>query len=147
MHISNVSLYALEALCMYAFQILTDSLTARCVRIYTSFQCTVNRDELLTSIHPSYGPSRFHYLPQNTVPTFESNGVCTGEEDGDAIRMAFSKKQVEDRKTWLSNYVPGTYLDQRNPLIPYKEFIHKVRPHFTPEDVRSMRHVNLIQVP
>lgn len=42
--------------------------------------------------------------------------------------MAFSKKQVEDRKTWLSNYVPGTYLDQRNPLIPYKEFIHKVRP-------------------
>lgn len=40
--------------------------------------------------------------------------------------MAFSKKQVEDRKTWLSNYVPGTYLDQRNPLIPYKEFIHKV---------------------
>lgn len=61
-------------------------------------------------------------------PPSKYNGVCTGEEDGDAIRMAFSKKQVEDRKTWLSNYVPGTYLDQRNPLIPYKEFIHKVRP-------------------
>ena len=40
--------------------------------------------------------------------------------------MAFSKKQVEDRKAWLSAYVPGTFLDQRNPRIPYKEFIHKV---------------------
>lgn len=41
--------------------------------------------------------------------------------------MAFSKKQVDDRKAWLSAYVPGTFLDQRNPRIPYKEFIHKVR--------------------
>ena len=41
--------------------------------------------------------------------------------------MAFSKKMVEDRKAWLSNFVPGTFLDQRAPRIPYKDFIHKVR--------------------
>ncbi len=41
--------------------------------------------------------------------------------------MAFSKKMVEDRKAWLSNFVPGTFLDQRAPRIPYKDFIHKAR--------------------
>ena len=41
--------------------------------------------------------------------------------------MAFSKKMVEDRKAWLSNFVPGTFLDQRAPRIPYRDFIHKAR--------------------
>ncbi len=41
--------------------------------------------------------------------------------------MAFSKKMVEDRKAWLSAFVPGTFLDQRAPRIPYRDFIHKVR--------------------
>jgi DNA topoisomerase-2 len=27
-----------------------------------------------------------------------------GDEDGDAIDMAFSKKRVEDRKTWISKF-------------------------------------------
>ena len=41
--------------------------------------------------------------------------------------MAFSKKMVEDRKAWLSAFVPGTFLDQRAPRIPYRDFIHKAR--------------------
>ena len=35
----------------------------------------------------------------------------TDDNDGQAIEMAFSKRTVEDRKTWLSNYVPGTFLN------------------------------------
>ena len=40
--------------------------------------------------------------------------------------MAFSKKRVEDRKRWLSAYVPGTYLDQSVDTISYSDFVHKV---------------------
>ncbi len=45
--------------------------------------------------------------------------------------MAFSKKMVEDRKAWLSAFVPGTFLDQRAPRIPYRDFIHKARRHMS----------------
>lgn len=40
--------------------------------------------------------------------------------------MAFSKKAVEDRKTWLSNFVPGTFLDSDAATISYSDFVHKV---------------------
>jgi DNA topoisomerase-2 len=52
--------------------------------------------------------------------------VWEGEDDGQAIEMAFSKKRVEDRKRWLSGYVPGTYLDQSVDEISYSDFVHKV---------------------
>ena len=68
---------------------------------------------------------------------------AAGDEDGEAIRMAFSKKQVEDRKAWLSAYVPGTYLDQRAPRIPYKEFIHKARA----DSLLSARQCCAVRVP
>jgi DNA topoisomerase II len=45
--------------------------------------------------------------------------------DGDLIDMAFSKKRVEDRKTWLSAYEEGTFLDQAGEIIKYDEFINK----------------------
>ncbi|EFJ45103.1 hypothetical protein VOLCADRAFT_94598 [Volvox carteri f. nagariensis] len=51
--------------------------------------------------------------------------VWTGDEDGDAIELAFSKKRVDDRKEWLSNFVPGTYLDQSAEKISYADFINK----------------------
>lgn len=50
----------------------------------------------------------------------------SGETDGDAIQMAFSKKAVEDRKQWLSNFVPGTFLDSEASKISYSDFVHKV---------------------
>ncbi|GLI60786.1 hypothetical protein VaNZ11_003019 [Volvox africanus] len=51
--------------------------------------------------------------------------VWTGDEDGDAIELAFSKKRVDDRKDWLSNFVPGTYLDQSVDKISFADFINK----------------------
>jgi DNA topoisomerase-2 len=50
-----------------------------------------------------------------------------GDEDGDAIELAFSKKRVDNRKEWLSAFVPGTYLDQSAERISYSDFINRVR--------------------
>ncbi len=50
-----------------------------------------------------------------------------GDSDGEAIQMAFGKKQVEDRKAWLSQFVPGTFLDSEASQISYSDFVHKVR--------------------
>ncbi len=49
-----------------------------------------------------------------------------GDADGQAIEMAFSKKKVDDRKEWLSGFVPGTFLDNSASNISYSDFIHKV---------------------
>lgn len=48
-----------------------------------------------------------------------------GQPDFDAIEMAFSKKHVEARKEWLSNFVPGTFLDHSQEHITYNDFINK----------------------
>jgi DNA topoisomerase-2 len=39
--------------------------------------------------------------------------------------MAFSKKRVEDRKTWLRDFQAGTFLDHTLGDISYHDFIHK----------------------
>lgn len=39
--------------------------------------------------------------------------------------MAFSKKKVEERKDWLRNFVPGTFLDHSEDVISYKDFVNK----------------------
>ncbi|KAH7306210.1 hypothetical protein KP509_22G002000 [Ceratopteris richardii] len=48
-----------------------------------------------------------------------------GDEDGDAIEMAFSKKKIDARKNWLRNFEPGTYLDQSVKIIKYSDFVNK----------------------
>lgn len=53
--------------------------------------------------------------------------VWEGDEDGQAIEMAFSKKKVEERKDWLRAFVPGTFLDHSAEHISYSEFVHRVR--------------------
>ena len=45
--------------------------------------------------------------------------------DGNLIDMAFSKKRVEDRKKWLTDYEPGTFLDMTTDDIRYDDFINK----------------------
>ncbi|KAL3815095.1 hypothetical protein ACJIZ3_016363 [Penstemon smallii] len=47
------------------------------------------------------------------------------EQDGEAIELAFSKKKIEARKSWLLQYEPGTYLDQSEKLVKYSDFVHK----------------------
>ncbi|CAL5330796.1 unnamed protein product [Camellia sinensis] len=47
------------------------------------------------------------------------------EQDGEAIELAFSKKKIEARKNWLRQFEPGTYLDQKEKLIKYSDFVNK----------------------
>ncbi|KAM0910671.1 hypothetical protein ACQ4PT_013993 [Festuca glaucescens] len=51
--------------------------------------------------------------------------VWADDHDGKAIEMAFSKKEINERKNWLSNFQPGTCLDQREKHIKYSDFINK----------------------
>ncbi|TFK30660.1 DNA topoisomerase II [Coprinopsis marcescibilis] len=50
---------------------------------------------------------------------------ATQNGDRELIELAFSKKKADDRKEWLRNFKPGTYLDHRLEEIPYSEFINK----------------------
>ena len=49
----------------------------------------------------------------------------SGDSDGKSLEMAFSKKKVEERKEWLRNFVPGTFLDHEQEKITYSDFVHK----------------------
>lgn len=51
--------------------------------------------------------------------------VDAGDDDGQSLEMAFSKKKVEQRKDWLKNFVPGTFLDHSQEQISYSDFVHK----------------------
>ncbi|KAG1667004.1 hypothetical protein FOA52_014316 [Chlamydomonas sp. UWO 241] len=51
--------------------------------------------------------------------------VWNGPEDDEAIELAFSKKKVDDRKTWLSAYTPGTFLDMAGDTVTYSDFVNK----------------------
>ncbi|KAH9301945.1 hypothetical protein KI387_013528, partial [Taxus chinensis] len=51
--------------------------------------------------------------------------VWIDEKDGDAIELAFSRKKIEARKNWLRQFEPGTYLDQREKRIKYRDFVNK----------------------
>ncbi|PRT56191.1 DNA topoisomerase 2 [Wickerhamiella sorbophila] len=47
------------------------------------------------------------------------------EGDKERIELAFSKSRADDRKQWLQEYVPGTYLDSNINEIGIKDFIDK----------------------
>ena len=46
-------------------------------------------------------------------------------KDEDAIDLAFNKKRADDRKLWLANLNPDTFLNMNQRNIDYSEFIHK----------------------
>ncbi|KAJ5174226.1 DNA topoisomerase 2 [Penicillium canariense] len=48
-------------------------------------------------------------------------------QDGEAelIELAFSKKKADERKEWLRQFKPGTYLDHSMSKISYTDFINK----------------------
>ena len=64
-------------------------------------------------------------IAQQARPQAQMPWVCTGDVDGSSLELAFSKKKVEDRKTWLQAYVPGTYLDMTQPQITYSDFVNQ----------------------
>jgi DNA topoisomerase-2 len=41
------------------------------------------------------------------------------------IEMLFSKNTADERKNWLTTYIPGTYLSHAVDYIPYQDFINK----------------------
>ncbi|KAI0757603.1 type II DNA topoisomerase [Daedaleopsis nitida] len=49
----------------------------------------------------------------------------TQEGDRELIELAFSKKKSDDRKEWLRQFKPGTYLDHTQREIPLAEFINR----------------------
>ncbi|KAJ8497151.1 hypothetical protein ONZ51_g645 [Trametes cubensis] len=49
----------------------------------------------------------------------------TQEGDRELIELAFSKKKADDRKEWLRQFKPGTYLDHTQREIPMSDFINR----------------------
>nr|ADL09409.1 DNA topoisomerase II [Omphalotus nidiformis] len=49
----------------------------------------------------------------------------TQEGDRELIELAFSKKKADERKEWLRQFKPGTFLGHRLDEIPYSEFVNK----------------------
>jgi DNA topoisomerase-2 len=49
----------------------------------------------------------------------------SGDADGEALELAFSKKRADDRKAWLAAVEPGTYLDTSGGVVPIVDFVHR----------------------
>ncbi|KAK7468441.1 DNA topoisomerase 2 [Stygiomarasmius scandens] len=65
--------------------------------------------------------------------------AATQDGDKELIDLAFSKKKADERKEWLRQFRPGTYLDHRLEEIPYSDFINKELILFSMADnVRSI---------
>ena len=47
------------------------------------------------------------------------------DHEADLIDLAFSKKKADDRKEWLRQFKPGTYLDHSVDKITYSDFVNK----------------------
>lgn len=47
------------------------------------------------------------------------------ENEAGMIELAFSKKKADERKEWLRQFKPGTYLDHSAKMITYTDFINK----------------------
>ncbi|KAL8807981.1 MAG: hypothetical protein Q9200_004467 [Gallowayella weberi] len=47
------------------------------------------------------------------------------DNESQLIELAFSKKMADERKEWLRQFKPGTYLDHSSNLITYTDFINK----------------------
>ncbi|KAL9623527.1 MAG: hypothetical protein Q9160_002208 [Pyrenula sp. 1 TL-2023] len=47
------------------------------------------------------------------------------DEEAKLIDLAFSKKKADERKEWLREFKPGTYLDHSSKKISYTDFINK----------------------
>ncbi|PPQ95649.1 hypothetical protein CVT26_008678 [Gymnopilus dilepis] len=62
----------------------------------------------------------FSHMAKHMIPF-----APTQEGDRELIDLAFSKKKADERKEWLRQFKPGTYLDHRMDEIPYSEFINK----------------------
>ncbi|KAJ1557566.1 DNA topoisomerase 2 [Nowakowskiella sp. JEL0078] len=47
------------------------------------------------------------------------------QDDRDLVDMAFNKKKADERKEWLRQFTPGTFMDHTIRQIPISDFINK----------------------
>ena len=47
------------------------------------------------------------------------------DQEAELIELAFSKKKADERKEWLRQFRPGTYLDHTTSKITYTDFVDK----------------------
>lgn len=47
------------------------------------------------------------------------------DSDRELIDLAFNKKKADERKVWLGEFIPGTYLDQSMSSISITDFVNK----------------------
>ncbi|KAF5377158.1 hypothetical protein D9615_006417 [Tricholomella constricta] len=62
----------------------------------------------------------FSHMKKHMIPF-----APTQDGDKELIDLAFSKKKADDRKEWLRQFTPGTFLDHRLEEIPFSDFINK----------------------
>lgn len=75
----------------------------------------------------------------SNLPKHVKNFHTVEEVDRNLISLAFSKKKADDRKAWLADFVPGTFLDQSVENISISDFINKELILFSMADnVRSI---------
>lgn len=65
---------------------------------------------------------------------FFENDDCLGNNDGELIDMAFSKKRAEDRKRWLQGYRDGTFVDHSSRELTFSDFVNKELVQFSRYD-------------
>lgn len=78
----------------------------------------------------STGKEFKQYLAQKKLVDF----VSTGQTSLDTLDMVFNKSRANDRKEWLSHYDRNAFVDTRNPLITFEEFVHRELIHFSKYD-------------
>lgn len=56
------------------------------------------------------------------------------DEDDQALQLGFSKDKADNRKKWLENYDKDRIIEQKQKIIPIKDFINKDLIHFSNYD-------------
>lgn len=73
------------------------------------------------------------------LPTHLKEFESGTDEDRSLIDMAFNKKKADDRKEWLKNFVPGTFINHARDQIPLKDFInHELILFSQADNIRSI---------
>jgi DNA topoisomerase-2 len=80
---------------------------------------------------PSEAREYFRNLNVNMVTYSWVNKKTTDN----AIKLAFEKKQADNRKIWLSNYNTNNIIETTDNIIPYKDFVDKELIHFSINDL------------
>lgn len=57
-----------------------------------------------------------------------------GEEDREAMRLAFDQTQADARKEWLQTYDADAVLDYRLESVPVQDYVHRELKHFSMAD-------------